>query len=817
MTRRRWLPLFLALAFGLAVGAAFGQKADLQWGVTPGFSGIYKENAWVPIQVDISNQGDSRSGELRIPRHGPRPKDPALSYAVPIELPRNSSKRYTIYTPSTDLETITLRLGRFQESKEIASDWVAAPDDTLVIVVGGDGASLSFLTGTPAVPQGLPTFDFSNYQQRGGDPTLQIGHASWDTLPDSWLGWDGVDAVVLADANFVAASQQSLDALLQWVRLGGALIVPGGAQAPQMATSPITNFLPIEVSGTATLPGLADLQAWTGLPIEQRLVLVAAGRLAPGASLLCGSPEQPIIAVGKVGLGRVAMTAFDYCADPVKYWDGQTAMWQRLLAQTPANLTSTDRAETTEPWQPDVTLETAAAYTPSASFPPLWVLLGFLGAYLIALVPVNHAVLKRMDRRELAWLTAPAIAIIFTLGAYGVGYTIRGNSVIFNRLGIIETAPNTGLARGRGYVSIFSPSRHKYDLLLEGLAASAREIGVMNERPRAAATVFYGPNPKVAGLPVNMWTSRALCVEFTADLKDGIGGYLEFDGATLKATVENNTGLTLRECRLLDSSGLDKMKRDIKPGSTVTWSRGAATGVPNRTPSRSALEGKEVKKGMEDLALRALFGSGSLPQSSFQLTSQIPAFITLVNEPLVPVKLAKRRHQLNDLNIIIVNLPLRLASGQRMAVPAGLISYRLVASKGLQNIDPWDPFVVIDQGEVVFEFTIPFGEKGGTALSLSLNAPFDQSGQGGGMPGRGRRGGRGVISSQPALGAAAQSVDFSAYNFTLGQWQSLKGLPTFHTPAAFTSKDGRVLVRMDTGLNSITLRGLQLTAEVQTN
>lgn len=813
MILRRFL-LLLVLVFVFSANEGFAQKAELRWGVTPGFNGAYKENTWIPIHVDLANQGDSRSGELRIPRHGPRPKDTAISYAVPVELPQNSRKHYIIYAPSSNLETITLRLGRLQESKEIASDRIAASDDTLVVVIGGDGASLSFLTGTPAIPQDLAIFDYE--REKAGNPTIQVSHTSWEMLPDSWLGWDGVDAVVLADANFAAASQQSLEALLQWVRLGGTLIVPGGAQAPQMATSYFADWLPIKVSGTAVLAGLNELQAWAGQPIELRPVLVAAGRLAPEAQLLCGAPEQPLIAVSKIGLGRVAMTAFDYCADPVKYWDGQVSMWYRLLAQTPANPPITDQAETTVPWQPDVTLETAASYTPTASFPPLWVLITFLGAYLLALVPLNHAVLKRLDRRELAWLTAPAIAIIFTLGAYGVGYTIRGNRLIFNRLGIIEAAPNARLARGRGYVSIFSPSRHKYDLLLEGLAASAREIGLLDERPRAAATVLYGPNAKVAGLPINKWSSRAVCVEFATDLKDGIGGYFEFDGLELRATVENKTGFTLREGRLLDSSGLDKTKRDIKPGMTEIIKRGSNLGFPDRNPNPSALAGKDVKQGMEDLALRALFGAGSLPQTSFQLASRKPAFLALVNEPLVPVKLDRKHYQLNDLNLIMVNLPLRLASGKRMAVPAGLISYRLVASKGLRNIDPWDPFVIIDQGEVVFEFIIPFGEKGGKTLSLSLDAPFDQNGQGvGNVPGR--RFNRGMASNQTTPGATSQMVDFSAYNFTLGEWQSLKKKSAFPTPDAFTSKDGRVLIRMNTGSNSITLRGLQLTAEVETN
>src|SRR5205085_852445 len=50
----------------------------------------------------------------------------------------------------------------------------------------------------------------------------------------------------------------------------------------------------------------------------------------------------------------------------------------------------------------------------------------FLLVYILLIGPVNFIVLRRMRRAELAWITIPALVLIFSVGAYLIGYQSKG-------------------------------------------------------------------------------------------------------------------------------------------------------------------------------------------------------------------------------------------------------------------------------------------------------------------------------------------------------------------------------------------------------
>ncbi|MFB3880310.1 MAG: hypothetical protein ACE149_03555 [Armatimonadota bacterium] len=803
----RGLPVLLRcgclLAVAISATAAAGQ--DLHWGATIGFGGAYKEGCWAPVFVDIANQGDSQTGEIMVPLLDPsRANREAIIYSRPVEAPRNSKKRYVLYVPSDRVEKVALQFGRrFRYEQQLSGARAADRNDALVVVLGGDRGLLNFLQGAQAAPPSRLILEEEPGGGPGGGrqsgPVIQVGRAEWQSLPDSWLGWDGVDAVVLGDAGFAAASQESVEALLRWVEIGGTLVVAGGALAPQLAASPIGRMLPFEVQGTTSASGLEALASWAGQPIQPGPVLLALGPLAKGASVLCGSVEEPLIALRPFGAGRIAMTSFDYTSAPVKYWDGQTAMWQRLIAQAAAPPSVTQGAEASLPYDPQIALADAATYTPAAALPPFWLLLGFLAAYIIVLVPVNYAVLKRWDRRELAWVTTPVIVIVFTLGAYAVGYGMRGGQTELNRLAVIETARGGGLARGRGYVGIFSPGRMTFDLLLKGTAASARDLSREGERTRGPARVVYGPEPKVADIGMNMWTSRRFGVEFLADLKGGLGGDIEYDGKELRARIRNDTGHRLRGCRLVHGNSQTRGK-DIAAGDQAVWVLGALSQVADRSRySGSQPTQLDVKEGMQELAIRSLFGSFQRGAAA-GLTTGEPCFVAFVDDPMVPVELNRRGAKTNDLGIIVARLPVRLASGRRLGVPKWMVAGRPVASDGaMSGGEIWDPQITLHQGTVVFEFRVPVGERGGQARVLTLSAA---SGQGG-----------------PGQPLAPRTVAVSAFNNRLNTWERVPGGPsTARLPNApdCMTRDGRVLVKIEALADNVTLWDVGLAGQVET-
>ena len=213
-----------------------------------------------------------------------------------VDLPQHAKKRYAVYVPSPLLDSIRLDLSGYRVSITPKRTQTAEAGDLVICVVGGDGGFLSFLNGRTGMGLSAVESPQTSGQRWGGPPSRSVrtaeaavGHLEWSGLPESWLGWDAADVVVLADTSFSSASPAALEALRTWVECGGTLVVPGGAQAPTLASSPFASLLPGRIAGTTTLPDLAAVRAWAGAPLESRSTLAAAMTLRPEAEVLCGS------------------------------------------------------------------------------------------------------------------------------------------------------------------------------------------------------------------------------------------------------------------------------------------------------------------------------------------------------------------------------------------------------------------------------------------------------------------------------------------------------------------------------------------------
>ncbi|MCK4323415.1 MAG: hypothetical protein KAW89_02715 [Armatimonadetes bacterium] len=178
------------------------------------------------------------------------------------------------------------------------------------------------------------------------------------------------------------------------------------------------------------------------------------------------------------------------------------------------------------------------------------------------------------------------------------------------------------------------------------------------------------------------------------------------------------------------------------------------------------------------------------------------------------MKLANNTAKVNDTNLLIVRLPVRLPSGQRVLVPEWLIPSRLVAQQGhvfLSGPYPWGsgPYsnggVAIDQGHAVFELRVPVGDAGGraTALTVTVSASAGYSGIG---------------PSPPSSASTTGKLGVSAYNFVREQWETLQNVqqhPALPHPEQLMSREGQVLVKLEVSQGTASFSLPKLQAEVE--
>ncbi len=819
--------LLVIAAGSLCVGAHAQEPA---WSATVGFDGSARGDCWVPLWLEATNAGAAREGKLAIPLRSSQDDRLLLSHTLGFDLPAASAKAYGLCVYVDSAAAPYVQLPAPAGSKPIKKEINQSVDgqDSLLVIVGGPPSYLSHLDGTPA-PGATQAAAVS------ASATIELAHIAWERLPDSWLAWDSVNAVMLGDAAVDTASDVSLKALLEWVKLGGMLIVPGGTHSPALGTGPLAAVLPLSISGTATATELDGLSAWSDKPITRQPTVVAGGALREGARVLCGTDREPLICEMPLGAGRVVMFAFDPAAAPVRSWDGLDGVFSRLLASSDAraSLTTGREADASE-YGLSCGLGRAAAQTARGRLPSVWLIVGFLLVYLIVLSPVQYAVLKRLDRRELAWVLTPLIVLFFAGAAYGTGHFIRGSTIVVNRIGVIETLPDQPLARGRGYVGIFSPHKTRYTLRLGEGGVGVRDVLTSRNATVSPITTDHTPAAQTAFVQMNMWTMRTFCTEFATDLGKGISGYAVYADNALKAHITNNTGRDLKGVRVV-SRAHGGPPADLAAGQQreFTYAPHGASSIQSVDPYSQFGSGPgsppPEQPQMAEMALSALFSdTWANPYGPSQVAGLDPTrddvYLAAIGQaPLVPLSIDKAGPSYVDRNIIVVRLPVNLPAGKRVDVPPWLIGRRMVQVEGEWATETSGTTVLtLENGSMVFEYDVPVGPQSGVARRLLLSFSAATPGA---MPGMGMPGPPGPGGPHPSMGmpgaylpVTSFNAAFYAYSFAEKRWmptgtnQNLIGLE----PARdLMSPDGRVYVAVRVGKGKCGFTIPELKAEVE--
>jgi len=708
----------LLAGFFMPAARADGPTLTAKFGV----AGRYRPGGWCLVTVGVQNPGsDTLSGQLQVVATSETARSPygragrqdtsTAVFACPVSVPGGSAAPhfYPLYLRGIDPGqadlTVQLAEGRErgdgrvlasinnqnQNTSQAFTGNPLAPSDSLLVGFGGDPGAFTFLGGR-SLPLSAAAARPLNPNGRGfaaniGTPTtVQVAEAATAAdLPDKAAGYSDVQAFLLrSDAPIEAMTEAQSDALRGWVAGGGHLIVCGGPDATRLGAAFFSGLLPATVSA-ATASG----------------ALTLAAKPLPGVRVLQAAPGGGAqIVSGPYGAGTVTLTAFDPTATAYRTANiTLPPVWQTLLfSQTPAassvlNMTAFREENYGAVYygsSPPL-LSEAVMRGPSLDAPGTSVIAIFLLVYLIVLVPVNYFVLKRFDRKELAWVTIPALVFVFAAGTFGVGYAAKGGSVFVNRAALVET--NAGQTQAGVYseVGLFSPHRTTYDIALSGdnLLAAVPNPGMSYGRGSGDESQFFGPVQFVetqAGVslpstPVNMWAMRAFDTQSTTDLGGAIDGTLSDNIASVKGTLVNHTAYALTNCAVL-YAGRWLPIGTLVPGATVTISAsGVAVPQANFPVAHLATDAQTSIGDRMHAALGDYFQSLSQSSPNYNGGSSSAVYTPASGEAILAgwssdPKLAGPAPRIdgspvteNDVSLVIVHLPVSGAPHPTAFVP----------------------------------------------------------------------------------------------------------------------------------------------------
>jgi hypothetical protein len=464
--------LFLALHSGSI-------HADIDMHVLPGFDGYHKYGRWLPLRITLTSVDEDIAAEVTVEIQDSTTGTRQI-YSVPTALFKATRKvQYLYVLPESFRRSLHVRLvdnhGKEVMRKDISLAAIS-PEDLLIVVAARSGGGLEFLaehSQADRSPDSSRVMSAPQLRKIYVSYSTAYGQVSNLPLPDKWKGYDSVDVIVLGDISMDAFSDDQRRAITDWVYGGGTLIVSGGAHSQNLVGTFVENLLPVRINETRVLESIpSSLSKLAAFSTSQQLgvdtadretrrrgdagksphrILVASSELTDKGRVIAVEKDGlPIIAEREVGDGKVIFLAFDYLDPAFRAW-AREKVWKRLLPQ------STPRKH---PRGADVArLFRQQIRESRGALPRAPILSGvFLLLYILCFGPLNYLILKRSNRREWAWITMPAIAAAFTIGALGLIYATRSRAVVVEDLSVVNVYQEMGRARISSYFSLFSPA-----------------------------------------------------------------------------------------------------------------------------------------------------------------------------------------------------------------------------------------------------------------------------------------------------------------------------------------------------------------------
>jgi hypothetical protein len=594
-----------AWAIALLVVASSGAPVRAQTtapeilGVRVGFGGRYKVGYWAPVNVEV--RGGAQSAALRLQLELPdgegEPTRLLYADAASVTAGKDPQQRtFSVGAGQTSPISTVAKFGRldgslqatlFDGETQVASrkfETDEAPD--------GQGLRTPLLSTQELVVNLGPSAGVEPHRSESGREGVVVDIASTDELPSDWLGYDGVDWLVITTSK--PEQFDDLDghlrllALEQWVRLGGRLILSVGSGADDVLApnAPLARFAPGKLRSTARLPSNAGIETYAGSrePLtwagsDQRPPVTILENVRGSIEAYEGAqPEDlPLVIRSPLGLGQVVFVAFDLDLLARSQWAGRRSFMTRLLERSGAQ---EGRRGRNQDHDLSATLRTGLDEFRGVKPVSFAIVAVLIGVYLLAIGPFDYYIVRKLlDKPELTWLTFPAYVAIFCGLAWGLAYRFKGDQLRMNQIDLIDVDLEGRLVRGTSWANLFSPRAESFDFdlqpktpvagptngagaALSWLGAPGGGVGGMDARGGTGLfsrpyEIWPGPG-RLVDLPIQVWSSRGIIGRWSRELPAGPSSQLTETGSRasrlllgIEGTIDNPFDVPLEECVVL--------------------------------------------------------------------------------------------------------------------------------------------------------------------------------------------------------------------------------------------------------------------------
>jgi len=574
--------------------------------------------------------------------------------------PGSAGSTFTVKLHKADGEEVQT-MPRLQRNPSDPKNEVLEPRDVLYLTVGSRLPGLKSAVLEPDRPAAAGEAG-EEPEDRGKQRFAFIENVA--AMPDRWFGYEAVDVLVLTTASdtfvnqLLEMNQARRDALLDWVRRGGKLVLSVGRNQQGVARwldkVPLTDGI---LKGKVTRSSLPRVEQWSGPQAPQqkrplRQIEISCVQPGPNTYVLVGEDaeagdleKRPILMQGSCGLGRVILVAFDVDAPPFSTWSGQATFWKKLRGEIAPRESAADANRPAGSFVPRGEqgaelkhgLETFEE-VPVISFG--WVAL-FILFYMVLVGPLDYLILKKVFKRlEWTWITFPVLVLVVSVAAYATAYYVKGDDLRINKIDLVDIdLHGSGQVYGTSWFALFSPRIQNYTIGLEPVAPAwgGRWSADDADAPTPPVTMatLDGPESSLGGnsqslfrrpyeytddagglvrVPIPVWATRTFTASWRAPLRDRA---VRDQPSPIQAELRIS-----RDGRALTGAILNNLPAELQ--GTVLFFRGQWYLLGDLVPGESREVGPLFEREVKPHTLPEWFSDPSILRPRFSSMPTVP-------------------------------------------------------------------------------------------------------------------------------------------------------------------------------------------------
>lgn len=442
--------LATASAFCALSALACAQSDPLTLGYSKVWIGQYSSLPATPIRVDMENIGPGELVELIA-----RAPSGNIETVTPVEMPRGAEKTVEMYLPSVPYmsPSLVVKRGLLESSIPIQIGFPEMGQVLRIALISDHLGDLTMLRR----PDSAGKYNQQDYRRLNfEDLAAKPGES-----PSRSIGYWGIDVLLLGE-GCERLTDVEVSAIKAATLQGLTLVFVGGTVRPIFADPRWRDMLPVAGIGSSTVRSLDPLASKLGQTAGFAVPML---ELTPDPAVKSVPTVNPVAVGRSFGKGAVIVLAFDPFSQAMKKWSGRHTMFRWLASDLEVN----ERFVPDPPGPENLGTGSERIGVFKIELPPAGRIALLLFGYLVVVAPINFLVLRKLRRGELAWITAPLLALGCAAILFGFASRLYGADASSATVAMVYGSTGSDELVAQVTQQLYFPSGGSVDLKLRGV------------------------------------------------------------------------------------------------------------------------------------------------------------------------------------------------------------------------------------------------------------------------------------------------------------------------------------------------------------